>query len=143
MSMTNPSQLALVWLHIVGNIVWIGSILAVAATITGSAADPKIRGEMGLRIYRSLSVPAFVASFIAGTVRLLMDTKYYLVEHHWMHGKLMFALFVIGIHHVIGGRAKKLAQGSVQDAGPTATMAIVLLVSAVVAAFFVIFRVPN
>lgn len=143
MSMTNPSQLALVWLHIVGNIIWIGSILAVAATTTGLSGDAKVRGELGLRIYRRLSVPAFVVSFLAGTIRLLMDTKYYLVEHHWMHGKLLFALIVIGIHHVIGGRAKKLAQGSVQDAGPTATMAIVLLVSAVIAAFFVIFRVPN
>jgi protoporphyrinogen IX oxidase len=143
MTMTNPSQLALVWVHIVGNLVWIGSILAVAATITGQTGDAKIRGELGLRIYRMLSVPAFVMSFVAGTVRLLMDTKYYLSEHHWMHGKLLFALVVIGIHHVIGGRAKKLARGTVQDAGPTGTMTVVLLVSAIIAAFFVIFRVPN
>ena len=141
--MTNPSHLTLVWLHIVGNIVWIGSILAVAAAITGKGGDAKVRGELGLRIYRLLSVPAFVLSFFAGTARLLMDTKYYLSEHHWMHGKLLFALVVIGIHHVVGGRAKKLARGTVQDAGATATMAVVLLVSAIVAAFFVIFRVPN
>lgn len=141
--MTNPTHFALVWLHIVGNLVWIGSILAVAATITGQSGDAKIRGELGLRIYKSLAVPAFVLSFVAGTVRLAMDTAYYLKEHHWMHGKLLFAVAVIGIHHVIGGRAKKLAQGTVQDAGPTATMAIVLLVSAIIASFFVIFRVPN
>jgi putative membrane protein len=72
-----------------------------------------------------------------------MDSKYYLVEHHWMHGKLLFALIVIAIHHVIGGRAKKLARGTVQDAGPTATMALVFLVSALVASFFVIFRLPD
>ncbi|HRI63207.1 MAG TPA: CopD family protein [Polyangium sp.] len=141
--MTNPAQFALVWLHIVGNLVWIGSILAVAATLTGQSGEAKIRGELGLRIYKSLAVPAFVLSFVAGTVRLAMDTKHYLVEHHWMHGKLLFALVVIGIHHVIGARAKKLAHGTVQDAGPTATMAIVLLVSAIIAAFFVIFQVPN
>jgi protoporphyrinogen IX oxidase len=143
MTMTNPSQLLLVWLHIVGNIVWIGSILAVAAAITGKFGDAKVRGELGVRIYRLLSVPAFVVSFIAGSVRLRMDTKYYLSEHHWMHGKLLFAVAVIGIHHVIGGRAKKLARGTVQDAGPAATMALVFLVSAIVAAFFAIFRVPN
>lgn len=141
--MTNPSQFALVWVHIVGNLVWIGSILAVAVTLTGQTGDAKVRGELGLRIYRMLSVPAFVLSFVAGMVRMLMDTKYYLSEHHWMHGKLLFALVVIGIHHVIGGRAKKLARGTVQDAGPTATMALVFLVSAIIAAFFVIFRVPN
>lgn len=141
--MTNPSQFALVWFHIVGNLVWIGSILAVAVTITGQTGDAKVRGELGLRIYKMLSVPAFIMSFVAGMVRMLMDTKYYLSEHHWMHGKLLFALVVIGIHHVIGGRAKKLARGTVQDAGPTATMALVFLVSAIIAAFIVIFRVPN
>jgi protoporphyrinogen IX oxidase len=141
--MTNPSQFALVWLHIVGNLVWIGSILAVAAVITGQTGDARVRGELGLRIYQRLAVPAFVLSFIAGTTRLLMDVTYYLSEHHWMHPKLLFAVAVIGIHHVIGGRAKKLARGTVQDAGPTATMAIVFLVSAILAAFFVIFRVPN
>jgi putative membrane protein len=143
MTMTNPSQYALVWLHIVGNLVWIGSILAVAVAITGKSGDARVRGELGLRIYRTLSVPAFVLSFVAGAVRLLMDTKFYLSEHHWMHGKLLFAVAVIGIHHVIGGRAKKLARGTVQDAGPTATMALVFLVSAIIAAFFAIFRVPN
>ncbi len=141
--MTNPSQIALVWLHVVGNIVWIGSILAVAATITSNIGEPKVRGELGVRIYRMLSVPAFVLSFVAATTRLLMDSNYYLVQHHWMHGKLLFALIVIGIHHVIGGRAKKLARGTVQDAGPAATMALVFLVSALVASFFVIFRLPD
>ena len=141
--MTNPPQFVCIWLHIVGNLVWIGSILAVAAVITGQTGDARVRGELGLRIYQRLSVPAFILSFVAGTVRLVMDTKYYLSEHHWMHGKLLFALAAIGIHHVIGGRAKKLARGTVQDAGPTATMASVFLVSAILAAFFVIFRWPN
>lgn len=141
--MTNPSQFVCLWLHIVGNLVWIGSILGVAAVITGQTGEPRVRGELGLRIYQRLSVPAFILSFVAGSVRLATDLHYFLVEHHWMHPKLLFAVAVIGIHHVIGGRAKKLARGTVQDAGPTATMAIVLLVSAILAAFFVIFRIPN
>jgi protoporphyrinogen IX oxidase len=134
---------ALLWLHVSGNIVWIGSILAVAAVLTANAGDARVRGAVGERIYRLLSVPSFVLAFVAGTARLLMDTRYYLVEHHWMHGKLLFALFAIGIHHVIGARAKKLARGTVQDAGPTAMMGAILAVSAVIAAFFAIFKLPN
>lgn len=136
-------QLALLWLHVSGNLVWIGSILAVAFVLTAGGTDAKVRGALGERIYRMLSVPAFVLAFVTGLARLLMDTHLYFVQTHWMHGKLLFALLVIGIHHVIGGRAKKLSRGTVQDAGPTAMMAAILVVSAVIAAFFAIFKLPS
>jgi putative membrane protein len=136
-------DLTLIWLHVVGNIVWIGSILAVSVAILTPTVDPKTRGELATAIYRRLAVPAFVISFVCGAIRLALDTRYYLVEHHWMHGKLTFALIVIGLHHVIGARAKKFARGSVQDSGPTAILAIVLAVSAAAAAFFAIFELPS
>ena len=139
----NTAQYALIWLHVSGNLVWIGSILAVAAVLTAGAGDARVRGQVGERVYRLLAVPSFVLSFVCGTGRLLMDTRYYLVEHHWMHGKLLFALAAIGIHHVIGARAKKLSRGTVQDAGPTAMMGAIFVASAVIAAFFAIFKVPN
>jgi protoporphyrinogen IX oxidase len=161
----------LVWLHISGNIVWIGSILAVgvilaspAGDLEGTAnADPrstlKIRGEIALRVYMRLAVPAFVLSFACGATRLLMNTSYYLVEHHWMHPKLLVAVAVIGLHHVIGARAKaaskadatrlrpdapeERARGTVQEARSTAMLSAVLAVMAVLAAFFAIFRIPS
>ena len=43
-------------------------------------------------------MPAFIVSFLAGGIRTAMDLKGYFVQHHWMHGKLLFALIVIGIH---------------------------------------------
>src|SRR5262245_53705268 len=134
---------ALIWLHVVGNIVWIGSILAVGVVILGSVADPKVRGEVALGIYRRLSVPAFVVSFVFGATRLFLDPAYYLKQHHWMHAKLPLALAVIALHHVMGARAKKLARGTVQDPGPTAILTVALAVSAVLAAFFAGFKLPN
>src|SRR5580700_2714369 len=108
------TDLALVWLHVSGNLVWIGSILAVGVVLTGQG-EPKARGEIALGIYRRLAVPAFVVSFLCGAIRLGMDLPYYLKEHHWMHAKLPLALGVIGLHHVIGGRARKMSQGTVQE----------------------------
>jgi len=134
---------SLLWLHVSGNIVWIGAILAVSVVILAQAGDPKTRGELALAIYKRLAVPSFVVSFVCGAIRLGMDARNLLVLHHWMHPKLSFALVVIGLHHVIGGRAKKLARGTVQDSGPTAILSIVLLVSAAAAAFFAIFRAPS
>ena len=136
-------DLLLLWLHVAGNLVWIGAILAVGVTIAGDVADAKVRGEIALGIYKRLAVPAFVVSFVAGTTRLLLDPAYYLKQHHWMHAKLPLALGVIALHHILGGRAKKLARGTVQNGGPAAILTAVLALAALGAAFFAIFKVPN
>jgi putative membrane protein len=133
---------ALVWLHVSGNIVWIGSILAVGLTLASGRGEPKIRGEIASDIYRRLAIPAFVVSFLCGAIRLATDLSYYLKQHHWMHGKLLLALGVIALHHVIGARARKMAAGTVQDAGPAGILTAVLAVAAVGAAFFAIFKIP-
>jgi putative membrane protein len=135
-------DLALIWLHVSGNIVWIGSILAVGLVLAAAKGDPQVRGEIASDIYRRLAVPSFIVSFVCGAIRLGEDMKYYLKDHHWMHAKLPLALAVIGLHHVIGARARKMANGSVQEAGPAGTLAIVLGVAAIGAAFFAIFKIP-
>ena len=140
-------DLALIWLHVSGNLVWIGAILAVGVAILASASKAgearKAGAEIAVTIYQRLAVPAFVVSFVAGAIRLFMDPGFYLKQHHWMHAKLPLALAVIALHHVIGARAKKLALGTVQDAGPTAILTVALAVSAAGAAFFVISKLPN
>ena len=68
-------DLLLVWLHVVGNLVWIGAILAVGVTITGSAGDPKTRGEIALGIYKRLAVPAFPDSYGPRYVRERSRTR--------------------------------------------------------------------
>jgi putative membrane protein len=129
---------ALIWLHVSGNIVWIGAILAVAVAITSRAAEPKARGAVAVAVYQRLAVPAFLVSFVCGAIRLGLDAKHYLVDSHWMHPKLTLALVVIALHHVIGARAKKLSAGTVEDAGPAGALAVVLGLSALGAAFFAI-----
>ena len=143
----NPPQLTLenvlIWLHVVGNITWIGAILAVAAVLTGATGDARTRGEIGLRVYNHLAVPAFILSFVCGATRLALAPSYYLVQSHWMHPKLPAALVVIGLHHVLGARARKMAQGKVQEAGPAAKIAAILALMAAAAAFFAIVKLPR
>jgi putative membrane protein len=126
----------LTWLHVTGNLIWIGAILAVGLVLLSPQGDAKVRGELGKRIYLYAATPGFLVSFLFGMGRLLMDPKHYFVETHWMHGKLLFALIFIGLHHVIGARAKKMASGAVADAGPTRGLLIGMLVCAVGATFF-------
>jgi protoporphyrinogen IX oxidase len=136
-------DLALLWLHVSGNIVWIGSILAVGLVLLGGRGEPKTRGAIASDIYRRLAVPAFVVSFLCGAIRLSRDLSYYLQQHHWMHPKLTLALVAIALHHVIGARARKMAAGTVQDAGPAGILTAVLAVAAIGATFFAIFKIPG
>jgi len=131
---------ALVIAHVTANLVWIGSILAVAYILAAKPGTPVERGQIGLGVYRRLAVPAFLISLTAGVARLLLDLDTYFVHSKWMHAKLLFALVVIGLHHVLGGRAKRMANGDKDDAGPATTLAVILLLSAAAAVFFVIRR---
>jgi protoporphyrinogen IX oxidase len=133
-------DLALVWLHVSGNVVWIGSILAVGLVLVSGRGEPKTRGTIASDIYRRLAVPAFVVSFLCGAIRLSLNLSYYLLQHHWMHPKLTLALVVIALHHVIGARARKMAAGTVQDAGPAGILTGLLALAAIGAVFFAIFR---
>jgi putative membrane protein len=130
----------LVALHVSANVVWIGSILAVARVLSQSEGDSKLRGRIALDVYRKLATPAFGLSFLAGVARLTMSTHYYFVQTKFMHGKLTFALAVIALHHIIGARARKMADGSAPDAGPVKGLALGLVLSAVAAVFFAVLK---
>jgi protoporphyrinogen IX oxidase len=134
---------ALVWLHVSGNLVWIGSILAVGVVMVSTVVESKVRGKLASDIYRRLAVPAFIVAFVAGMARLLLDPGYYLAQHHWMHPKLLLAFGVIALHHVIGARARKMALGSVQERGPAGILTVALAVAALGAAFFAVLKIPN
>src|SRR5580692_10336888 len=109
----------IVALHVMSNLVWIGSIASVG-WLTAAASrqeDPVVRkvvAELGYRLYKRAAVPAFLLSFAFGLARLLMDPKTYM-RLHWFHGKLTFALAVIALHHVIGAKARKTSAGSMQS----------------------------
>lgn len=127
----------LVFVHVAANLVWIGSILAVARVLRSTSSERAARATIALDLYRRLATPAFGISFLAGAARLALSPAFYFSETKFMHAKLFFALVVIALHHVIGGRAKKAATGT-PDLGPITGLAIALLLSAVLATYFVV-----
>ena len=121
-------------LHVVGNLIWIGSIASVGVVLA-TTPEPKTGGLIAYGIYRRLSIPGFALSFVAAVTMLVLNTKLYFVQTHWMHAKLPLALGVIALHHVIGARAKRLAEGRTDTAGPAGTLTAVLLALALVSAY--------
>jgi protoporphyrinogen IX oxidase len=113
----------LVALHVFANLLWIGSILVVAWMLQ-TATDP-IESRLAAKLYRTFSAPAFGISFLSAVTVLLMHPSDYM-KAHWFHGKLTLALVVIALHHVIGARAKKVANGSMQTGAPSGILGAVL-----------------
>ncbi len=104
----------LIVLHVMANLVWIGSIACVGWLVAAAArADNASAATLARGLYLRVAVPAFLASFVFGASRLFMDPAYYM-HLHWFHAKLTAVLIVIALHHVIGARAKKVAAGSMQ-----------------------------
>jgi putative membrane protein len=131
----------LVAAHVAANLVWIGAILSVAVALGSRAADGRAAAQLAYELYRKLAIPAFVVSFVTALTRLLMSLDLYFTETKYMHGKLLFAAIVIGLHHLIGARAKAVASGRRSSPGPVGVWAFFLLLpSAIAATLFVIVK---
>lgn len=131
----------LVVVHVAANLVWIGSITSVGFLLSQAAsrADGKSIAEVALALYRRLAVPAFLASFVFGVLRSSTDLSYYL-HLHWFHGKLTAAFLVIGLHHVIGAKARKAAAGSMQAGRNGAILSIGLFVCTLAVVVLVVYQ---
>lgn len=122
---------ALVAVHVIGNVVWIGSLLAVALLVAHApwTADPADVARLARRVHMRLAIPGFLTAFAAGAARIwLMPTAY--MHAYWMHAKLGLALLVIVFHHVIGARAKRVAAGRPEAAAGTDLLGIVTFLCA-------------
>jgi putative membrane protein len=108
-----PITTVLVAVHVLSNVVWIGSILSVALLVGRARlmADGPEVGALARRVYTRLAVPAFVFSFASGVTRFVLGIAAY-AHMPWMHAKLTLALGVIALHHVIGAKARRVAGGN-------------------------------
>ena len=131
---------ALAPLHIGANLIWIGSILSVGAVLGAGDTDARTRGRLARSLYLKLSTPAFGAALALGVILLLLSPGYYFVETKFMHAKLTLAIVVIVLHHVVGARAKKMAEGRVETAGPIGFLEGVLLAAAFTIVFLAVLK---
>lgn len=125
------------WLHVVGNVFWVGGIVAVALVLLASSPGAKERGELATRLYLRIAVPGFVVSFLFGVGRLVVGGMGMYMKQGWIHGKLTFAIIAIALHHIIGAKAKKMAKGDTDDPGKVGVVAGAFALTAVLAVFTV------
>ena len=127
-------------LHLMANLVWIGTIASVGwLTAAASKSGDASAGILARNLYMRAAVPAFLASFLFGGARLMLDPAYYM-HLHWFHAKLTGALVVIALHHVIGGKARKVAAGSMQAGRSGGILVGALLAAAFLSVVCVVFK---
>lgn len=126
------------FLHVTANLVWIGSILATGLLLAAPEGPVETRGKLARRVYRRLAAPAFGISLILGLIMLMQNIDLYFVQTKFMHMKLTFAVAVIALHHVIGGKARRAARGT--DPGRLGWLLWLLGASAALAVFAVVKR---
>lgn len=120
------------------NLFWIGSIVAVGLTLSAPKPDLAVRGGLARLIYRRIAAPAFAVSFVTALLRLALSPSYYFVATHFMHAKLVLALGVIAIHHVLGARARRAERGEAGSVGGVAGLTAGLAVLSAGAAWLAI-----
>jgi putative membrane protein len=135
--------LALVTAHLLANLVWIGALLAVCLLVGAAPlrADPTDTGSLARRVHVRLAMPAFLASLGTGVWRIALEPAGY-AHMPWLHAKLGFVLAIIIVHHTIGSRAKRVADGRVRAAQGVTTLGAVVFICAGAAVFLVISRWP-
>ena len=126
--------------HVAANLVWIGAITATAWILPSSIGSPSERGKLGLAVYRQLAVPAMLLSLVAALSRLFSSLDLYFVVMKYMHAKLLFAVIVLALHHVIGARARAMALGKRDDPGYVKLLGVIILVSSAVAVYLAVLK---
>ena len=130
---------ALLAAHVLANIVWIGALLSETVLLSRAAwhSDPADAGTFARGLHTRLAIPAFLASVATGLARLLPG-RYLYERMPWMYAKLGFALAVIVLHHVIGARARRVANGQVRASKGTWALGWLTLLAAGGAVLFAI-----
>ena len=83
----------LIVLHVIANLVWIGSIVSVAVVTASSTAEVAIRGRLAVDSLQTARRTRLHRLVRFGVTRLALDPHYYFVQTKFMHAKLLLALW--------------------------------------------------
>jgi putative membrane protein len=124
------------FVHVLGNILWLGGGLAAAVTLLLLAGEAKETKKAAAHAMRRLILmvvtPGMVLSFAGGLTNLLMFWDALYKKAPWMHTKLLIGLIAAAISGVLSGKLRKAAAGHEElSLGAVKLSAGVLLVSAI------------
>jgi putative membrane protein len=109
---------ALLVLHILGLVFWVSGLLVTSMALTRHTQETSAEARQALarleRIYlRGLADPGALLTILIGVSLIMTNSRYYL-HAPWLHLKLTFVLFLIGLHGRVAVRTKAFATGRIE-----------------------------
>jgi putative membrane protein len=105
-------------LHILGLVFWVSGLLVTSMALTRHTQETSAEARQALarleRIYlRGLADPGALLTILIGVSLIMTNSRYYL-HAPWLHLKLTFVLFLIGLHGRVAVRTKAFATGRIE-----------------------------
>jgi putative membrane protein len=119
-------------LHVFGFTLWISGLLMTSLVLLRhvGVADPQARASLaGIEklSLRALADPGATLAILAGILLIMSNSPYYL-HARWLHIKLIFVLFLIALHVIVGTRSKAFSSGRITlDRGYVRLLSIVIV----------------
>jgi putative membrane protein len=103
--------------HVFGLVLWVSGLLVTSMALTRHTQETSAEARQALvrleRIYlRGLADPGALLTILAGVGLIMTNSSYYL-HAPWLHIKLTFVLFLIGLHGMLAMRTKAFATGRI------------------------------
>jgi protoporphyrinogen IX oxidase len=105
-------------LHIFGLVFWVSGLLVTSMALTRHTQETSAEARQALarleRIYlRGLADPGALLTILIGISLITTNSRYYL-HAPWLHLKLTFVLFLIGLHGRVAVRTKAFGTGRIE-----------------------------
>lgn len=128
--------------HVVGALMWVGSLFALTAFLEAVAAepDPAPRGRL-LKFLRQAAIVPDIGATIAIVFGLHWLFKFKIYQMPYMHAKLALVAILIGVHGFLKVKAKRARKGEPFTAPPVFLKPMLTLLATGIV-IFVISKVP-
>ena len=108
---------ALLVVHVLGLVFWVSGLLVTSMALTRHTQETSAEAKQALarleRIYlRGLADPGALITILAG-LGLISTNSTYFLHAPWLHIKLTFVLFLIGLHGFVAMRTKAFGSGRI------------------------------
>jgi putative membrane protein len=119
-------------IHVLGFTLWISGLLMAGFVLLRHIGEtvPETRAslagieKLGLR---ALADPGAFLAILGGILLVSTNSSYYL-HARWLHIKLVFVLFLIALHVIVGTRSKAFASGRISlDPGYVRLLVILIV----------------
>ena len=104
--------------HVFGLVFWVSGLLVTSMALTRHTQEASAEARQALarleRIFlRGLADIGALLTIVAGISLIMTNSSYYLTAP-WLHMKLTFVALLIGLHGIVGVRAKRFGAGTIQ-----------------------------